>query len=162
MLIEFGKMLHSIQDLYAHTNYVRLFAGNSKLGEAPIWNMFDKQGNPNLPKDLVNFDYVQYNDEVYHSNWLLHEMRPPPGSHAGESFDSASHYSGGQKNAKGVLYYELALDLATRHTAAAWKELERQLSAKRKECFETYVAPLGRIQAMLVPGGRGGIVPSVK
>ena len=113
---EFGRMLHTIQDLYAHSNYVELMdkaaGGKSVAGSIPLWQMYNQPGNtPNIPAGVTTGNY----------RWPL-DNAPPP-NHRQMNHDSVNSPASEVKNAAGTTMFKLAMDLATRATAAAWNQL---------------------------------------
>ena len=133
MLQEFGKILHGIQDLYAHSNYVETMDqatnGQSQVGTIPLWGM------PGIRAGITSGNYV-------HPIEVLQGHAPAvPPTHDQMAKDNPTFPAGQVQNAAGVSMYDLAVDLATRATADAWTKLQRQLYgspmwAQLQRCIE--------------------------
>jgi hypothetical protein len=126
ILKEFGKLLHAVQDLYAHSNYVETTGGGgangtATMGSLPLWPMFGQPGNtPNVPAGLTSGNYV----------WHVPGARDPspPPTHDQMNHDDAGTPAGEVKNKAGVSMFDLANDLATRHTTTMWNALSSQMA----------------------------------
>lgn len=112
----FGKILHGIQDLYAHTTYIeemdRKCNGRSKVGTIPVWQMTDGTGRPYVPKGVIAGGYKWWRDNA------------PPPSHLQinkDSRDPTLSPRGNARNFIGTQYYDLAEDVSIRATEQAWQ-----------------------------------------
>lgn len=120
MLQEFGRILHAIQDLYAHSNYVERMdqaaGGQSRPGTIPLWDMSqrDADGQPIVPNGVTSGNYVH-----------LGKAKPP--THQQMAKDNRTFPAGQVRNGAGTSMYDLAVDAATRATADAWRQFERQM-----------------------------------
>jgi RHS repeat-associated protein len=137
----FGQVLHALQDLYSHSNYVETMDaarnGMSRVGDIPIWDMGLAPGSTaNIPNGIITGTY----------NWPLDNAASP--SHRELNKDSVDSQRGAQQNKAGTTYFALAQDVATRATRALWNQVFNGLSDACKEkirkCCEQ--APQPRIE----------------
>jgi RHS repeat-associated protein len=115
-LQNFGEVLHTIQDLYAHSTYVEVMdanaGGGSKVGTIPQWPLFQQPGNtPYIPDKVFSGTF----------QWPL-DNAPLATSHKFIAKDSKDYLRGKVTNNAGVTYFELAKDLAIRATTDAWNQ----------------------------------------
>ena len=124
ILKEFGKILHAVQDLYAHSNYVETIdygsSGLATVGLLPLWPMFNPDGTPNIPPGVTTGNYR------YHYPWQK-DPSPPP-THDQMNHDNPDTPAGRILNQAGTSMFDLANDLATRHTTDLWNALSTQMA----------------------------------
>jgi RHS repeat-associated protein len=121
ILVEIGMLLHTLQDLYAHTDYVERFGGTYKdgyggdvnPGEIPVWRLWDKDGNPLFPPQIRSGFYLWPWDNY-----------PGQARHEDTNKDGDSEIRGKMKNRAGVSNFALARELAIRHTRLFYKQLQ--------------------------------------
>ena len=121
ILRDFGRILHAVQDLYSHSNYVEVQSGGptaaATVGTLPLWGMFGQPGNtPQIPPGITSGNY----------SWPFDNGAAP--THAQMNHDAPSTPAGGVTNMAGVSMFVLANDLATRHTTAMWNALSSQMA----------------------------------
>ena len=120
-LKDFGKILHAIQDIYAHSNYIEMM--NEKMGGGadvgaenpiPLWPM--GPGASYIPEGVFSGNYI------FHAPlpWLR-DPSPFP-THDLTSKDSPDSPAGRVTNRNGVSMYDLAVDAAARSTSEAWDQ----------------------------------------
>jgi hypothetical protein len=122
----FGMVIHALQDLYSHSNYVETMdakAGKkSKQGDIAVWDMGLAQGKTsNVPAGVITGTY----------RWPLDNAASP--SHGEMNKDSAGSTRGGQQNDAGVTYFALASDVAARASKQLWQETDAQLQQACKD-----------------------------
>lgn len=125
-----GMALHAIQDLYAHTTYVEWQdrrRNGCKVGEIPLWRFTNSVGTPEKPGPVITGNYA----------WPLDDAAPP--THKELNKDSAKSDRGRTKNSKGVTFFELAEDAATRASEKACKDLLARLPKELRDIIT--VAP---------------------
>jgi RHS repeat-associated protein len=115
MIKEIGMLLHTLQDLYSHSDYVERNGGTYKdghggtatVGEIPIWELWDEDGNPLVPPRLFSGYYLWPRDR-----------HPTQHRHRDTCKDSCHDIRGKMKNRAGTTNFALARDLSIRHTRA--------------------------------------------
>jgi hypothetical protein len=124
----FGRLLHAVQDFYAHSNYVRLWA--SRYPEMSLPSVKEFSG---LDQELVNSSEL-YSDHMYYpleAITIFPSMRPlarrllPDDSHANMNLDTP---------AMGPLFY-YAMEGARQRSLLEFGLLEAKLGEKELERF---------------------------
>jgi len=110
-----GQVLHAVQDLYSHTDYVETqdkALNGAGLGDIPIWQFFDKDGKPVVPSGVTSGEYK-------------HPLDNARGiaTHAYMNKDKPDSYRGRMLNSKGIKHFDLARDVATRSSTAIWDDI---------------------------------------
>ena len=127
ILKQFGKILHAIQDLYAHTNYVEIMdakrGGNSVAGDIPLWPFVDGEGKPYVPDDVISGEYKWPNDDA------------DSPSHKDLNKDDKDSKAGKVPYGPGTTGFDLAKDLAERATKEAMDRFRESLTDGQKEMF---------------------------
>ena len=134
---DFGRLTHSIQDFYSHTNWI-----NQTDGEIIPWNEDSEEINLDNPENLTMTKYNQFSQFLEKINpihkWLV-------------SFSYDAYYNKGNKdfshytinkdkentiadslykdNNNGKSAFELANKTATAHTEQKWKEVTSELQS---------------------------------
>jgi hypothetical protein len=120
-LEDFGKILHAIQDLYSHSNYIEMMNAQFDVGA-------DINGNNTIPLWPMSPGSTDIPDGVYTGNYTWHVPLPwlkdpsPQPTHDQMAKDSPDSPAGRVVNFNGNSMYELALDAATRATSEAWRQ----------------------------------------
>jgi len=125
---EFGKFLHALQDLYAHSTYVEqrggtytdVWGGWAKVGQIPLWPIWNPDNTPNVPAGVITGNY----------KWPDHGPSP---SHAETNKDDPDTDRGMLRNSDLTTNFDLARDLATRHTKLAWETVRDRLPQNCKD-----------------------------
>jgi RHS repeat-associated protein len=135
VLIEFGRIAHTIQDFYAHSNYVEYMdakaGGTSTIGSIPIYPGLT-DASSGVPPGLYSGIFAIWNPRTY-SNWF----GTAPKSHQALNKDNRFTPEGSTRNAVGVTYFALAQDLATRATRAAWDAFFAKLPVGMQELIKS-------------------------
>jgi hypothetical protein len=143
-LVLAGKVTHAVQDLYAHTTYVEQMdsakGGKSKPGDLPIWDLFDSKGKPYRPTGVISGTYAWPRDNA------------PSPSHAELGKDSENCARGKLTNTAGTSYFELAKDLATRHTKSVWEQIWSNISKAMQKELKTYKYQMAQPPLIFYPG----------
>jgi len=120
----FGRILHGLQDLYAHSTYVETFGKKARTaGEVPLWIMFNPDGSPNVPKGVISGNYDYPGDDA------------SPPRHKDLNKDEPSSPRGGQLNDNGITYFSLAEDAAIRASAETWRNYWNGLTPAQRRRF---------------------------
>lgn len=123
-----GEYLHTVQDLYAHSDYVERHGGvnpirgrhriegyedDAKLGDIPTWDM-----DSNRPES-----YRDYFSGAFDRSEVLRGASDPGNStrHLAWNKDKPDSFRGSMKNRNKISNFDLAVDVATRHTEKVWK-----------------------------------------
>ena len=118
----FGKLLHGLQDLYAHSTYVETFGQNvTRKEDLPTWNFWQPDGSANVPDGVISGNYQYPRDNA------------PDPSHRNINKDEPDSPRGKQKNKNGITWFDMAEDAATRHSAAVWNDLMNRLTPEQKQ-----------------------------
>jgi len=118
----FGRTIHGVQDIYAHSTYVETSGANTRqASDVPLWPLFNATGGANVPPGVSSGAYKWPNDGA------------PSPSHKDINKDEPSSKRGKEKNNTGVTYFDLAESAATRHTTSLWNQLYRSLSPKTRK-----------------------------
>lgn len=103
-LITFGKILHSVQDFYAHSNWVELHLGENPI---PVWDL----NLDSLPGDIVSGTYLSGFPKKCKSNAPSHESlnKDSQDSETGRIIIEQGHHHGKS-------LFQLAYDVALHHS----------------------------------------------
>ena len=127
-----GRILHTVQYLYAHSTYVEAFGQNvAKVGDLPIWGFLDPNGHAIIPPGVITGNYKYPGDDG---------LRP---RHADLNKDSPDSTRGKLTNSKGITWFELAQDVATRHSTAIWTDLIFKLTPEQRRKLVECCKPEG-------------------
>ncbi len=114
LLQEFGKSLHAIQDLYSHSTYVETFGSDvSKASNLSVWQFLNRDGTVNVPAGVVSANYPDHDDDLQ--------------SHLRLNKDTPSSLRGADSNNYAIKYFDLATNVAARHTSEFWMEFVSKL-----------------------------------
>ena len=138
VLRAFGRSAHTLQDLYAHSNYVEVMDSasgrKSTIGTLPIWpGLLGILSNvPASPEGAQSGEFSLVNPKG-------HRFYQPgfgpvdPKSHEAMNKDTEKTSAGKATNLADIRYFDLAFDLAVRTTTEMWKRFYSQLSESMQE-----------------------------
>lgn len=144
---DLGRLCHSVQDFYSHTNWI-----NQTGPKVSLWNEKAKEANIDNPKNLKTGHYNEFKqwlekinpfnkkknyDKTYVQNSKQSHYRlnkDEPNSVADKAFKAKYGKSG----------FELACDDATKHTDQEWQEILETLDEKLDD--KTYAKLLTDIE----------------
>ena len=160
-----GQVLHALQDLYSHSNYVEQeFARRNQCvvpGEIPIWDMFGGKPAPNCKCDGSPANMDPENAPIRPpgvETGFYPDNRTPEGrrSHGDLNKDrpnSPASLRLRDQNCSFFFYrysgFELASDLASRHSSALVESFIRQL--ERNPCWKELLARCCRSKGTTSP-----------
>lgn len=156
-LFYLGRMLHTLQDLYAHSNWVERHGGNDPVTEVAgdatptdvaMWPVFSANGGSLVPGRLASVQALQYPANIPPGIWTGDYEHPTDvtGSHGHATInkDDPDSERGKMENrgpnpknpGHGWSNHELAKGAATRHTAEVFRAWLGRLPKSLLEAWE--------------------------
>lgn len=116
-LLAFGRILHSVQDFYSHSNWVELYCNRPQI---PLWNI-----------EMITSSMFS----CYYPNSSFSKIAGAP-SHEEFNKDAPDKPQSAKKNAAGTTYFALAKDVAYRASIDLFNRFLPILNAKHKFSFD--------------------------